>query len=92
MIRTKRLRTTGKSETAQTKKRIQALLRELALGRDGGCVLFELGVHWQHSLSQFRPPQRTATVVSHAAATVRSAPPSAIKKPLNTRKEFGINK
>jgi hypothetical protein len=33
------MRTTGTSETAQTKKRIQALLREIAIARDGGCVL-----------------------------------------------------
>jgi len=33
------MRTTSKSSTAQSKKRIQALLRELAIRRDGGCVL-----------------------------------------------------
>lgn len=37
------LRQNGKSETAKCKVRIQALLRELALLRDGGCVLFEVG-------------------------------------------------
>lgn len=33
------LRKTGKSTNAQTKKRIQALLRELAIKTDGGCFL-----------------------------------------------------
>lgn len=33
------LRKKGKSETAQCKDRIQALLRQLAIKRDGGCVL-----------------------------------------------------
>jgi hypothetical protein len=37
------LRSNGKSETAKCKVRIQALLRELALLRDGGCVLSDLG-------------------------------------------------
>lgn len=37
------LRRNGKSETAKCKVRIQALLRDLALLRDGGCVLFEFG-------------------------------------------------
>jgi len=39
MNRRTTLRTTGKSDTAKTKKRIQALLREIAIIRDGGCVL-----------------------------------------------------
>ena len=29
----------GKSDTAQTKRRIQALLREIVIKRDGGCIL-----------------------------------------------------
>jgi len=33
------LRNSGKSEVSQCKKRIQALLRQLAIKRDGGCVL-----------------------------------------------------
>jgi hypothetical protein len=33
------LRQNGKSETAKAKVRIQALLREIAIQRDGGCVL-----------------------------------------------------
>jgi hypothetical protein len=39
MKRTGALRTHGKSETARTKVRIQALLLETAILRDGGCVL-----------------------------------------------------
>jgi hypothetical protein len=35
------LRSHGKSETAKCKVRIQELLRQLALIRDGGCVLFD---------------------------------------------------
>lgn len=33
------MRTTSKTPSAQAKKRIQALLRELVIKRDGGCVL-----------------------------------------------------
>jgi hypothetical protein len=36
------LRSHGKSETAKCKLRIQELLRQLALLRDGGCVLWPL--------------------------------------------------
>lgn len=38
-IRGSTLRKEGKSEVAQAKKRIQALLRELAIRRDGGCIM-----------------------------------------------------
>jgi len=41
-----RLRQTSKSEVAQCKKRIQALLRQLAIKRDQGCVLR----HYQEDL------------------------------------------
>lgn len=34
-----RLRLVGVSTTAETKKRIQALLREIVIKRDGGCIL-----------------------------------------------------
>lgn len=37
--RTKGLRAQGKTGTAPVKKRIQALLRELVIHRDGGCIL-----------------------------------------------------
>jgi hypothetical protein len=33
------LRQTGKSDTAKVKERIQALLREIVIKRDGGCIL-----------------------------------------------------
>lgn len=38
-IRGSTLKKEGKSEVALAKKRIQALLRELAIRRDGGCIL-----------------------------------------------------
>lgn len=37
--RTKKLKKTGTSPVSKTKKRIQALLRERAIERDGGCIL-----------------------------------------------------
>ena len=39
-LRTKtRIRVVGNSDTAEIKERIQALLRQLAIQRDGGCIL-----------------------------------------------------
>lgn len=35
---TKRLRVAGVSDTAETKRNIQALLREIVIRRDGGCI------------------------------------------------------
>jgi hypothetical protein len=38
-VKSPHLRRKGQSETAKCKDRIQALLREIAIQRDGGCVL-----------------------------------------------------
>lgn len=38
-----KLRVAGKSDTATVKREIQALLREYAIARDGGCVLKDKG-------------------------------------------------
>lgn len=60
--RTRSLRVVGQSTSSQLKREIQALLRELAIKRDGGCVLRD----YQASAGQCSGPLQAEHLVSRA--------------------------
>ena len=41
-MKRKKIRVAGKSTTAQRKKEIQRLVREIVIKRDGGCILRDI--------------------------------------------------
>jgi hypothetical protein len=49
LTRKTRIGTKGKSDTAKIKESIQALLREIVILRDGGCILRHIAARYPHS-------------------------------------------